>query len=145
MYHINNKTSFVECIKEVKLTSLISHEQVINDRLKLYIDYLKSLENNLLISSIIVCNKTNTIIDGHHRYHALIFLGYSYIPVTYINYDSVNIKAHINDSISKNEILTASQSGKLLPPKSSKHVFYDKKTKLWLPIILISTLCLLIK
>ena len=145
MYYINDKISFTTGIKEVNLTSLNCHEHVINDRLNAYINYIKSLDNNLLISSIIVCNKTNTIIDGHHRYHALKFLEYSCIPVTYINYESINIKAHINDIISKKEILFASQSGKLLSPKSSKHVFYHEKTKLWYPIILISTLCLLIK
>jgi hypothetical protein len=145
MYHIEDKNDYISSIDEVDIKSLKCHENVIQNRVDSLIAYLKTQEQDFLISSILVCKDTNTIIDGHHRYHALFALGFSKIPVTFINYRSSYIKAHFNDSVQKNDILNAANSGVLLPPKSSKHIVYVKKIEMWLPIILISSICLLKK
>lgn len=145
MYHIDNKNDYISSIKEVDVKLLKCHENVIKNRVDSLITYLKKQEEDFLISSILVCKDTNTIIDGHHRYHALCALGFSKIPVTFINYSSSYIKAHFNDSVLKEDILNAANSGVLLPPKSSKHIVYVKKNEMWLPIILISTICLIKK
>ena len=79
------------------------------------------------------------IIDGHHRFYALQKLGYEKVPITRINYDSNLIKTHIEDTITKNNLLEAALSGKMLPPKSSFHHIMDMNYKLQ-PIILLSVL-----
>ena len=80
------------------------------------------------------------IVDGHHRYHAFKFFGIKKIPVTFINYNSSLIKAYFDDRILKNEIINIVNQGNLLSPKSSKHVIWDDKLKVFKPIILISSL-----
>ncbi len=145
MYFIDEKQKDLYSVEEVDINILKCHENIIQDKLESLLGYLTTLDNNLLISSIIVCKETKTIIDGHHRYQALRKLGFTKAPVTYINYESSNIKTHFNDNISKKEIIYASQSGNLLAPKSSKHIIYVEKFDNWLPIILISTMCLIKK
>lgn len=145
MYFIEFNTNIVSSLDLVKINNLKCHEQVVKERLNSFKSYLLSLENDILISSIIVCNKTQTIIDGHHRFHALKDLGFIEIPVTYIDYKANEIMAYYDDRISKEQILNASESGILLPPKSSKHVILDSKTKQYKPILLLSSvyhLCL---
>ena len=140
MYFLEFNNKVISSIDVVKIEKLKCHEQVVKERLNSLKFYLHSLENDILISSIIVCNKTQTIIDGHHRFHALKDLGFDKIPVTYINYQANEIKAYFDDRISKKEILRASDSGNLLPPKSSKHVVYDTKSKQYKPILLLSSI-----
>lgn len=140
MFFLKFNNSVISSIDVVKFEKLKCHEHVVKERLDSLKFYLHSLENDILISSIIVCNKTQTIIDGHHRFHALKDLGFDKIPVTYINYHANEIKAYFDDRISKQEILRASDSGNLLPPKSSKHVIYDIKSKQYKPILLLSSI-----
>lgn len=140
MYFIDFPLEIVTGVKEVEIENLKCHEEVVEDRLNSFINYIKTLEGDILISSIIVCNQSNIIIDGHHRYHALKQFGIKKIPVTFINYNSKEIKAYYDDRISKKEIIEIVNKGKLLPPKSSKHVIYDKKTKKYLPILLLSSI-----
>ncbi len=145
MFTIEIDNEVITDITTIDVHLLKCHENVIQDKVNLLKQYLESLDNEIVISSIIVCNKTNTIIDGHHRFHALKQLGISDIPVTYVNYLFNEIKTHIDDRITKEKILTSSLSGNLLPPKSTKHLIFDKKYKLYKPIILISSLYLLSK
>lgn len=140
MYFLNFDHQIITSLEEVDVASLKCHEHVVKERLNSLKLYLFSLEGDILISSIIVCNKTNTIIDGHHRYHALKEMGFELIPVTYINYEAIDIKAYFDDRISKSEILSASESGNFLPPKSSKHVVLDKNKNQYKPIILLSSM-----
>jgi hypothetical protein len=140
MYSIKINEDIIVETKLVNINKLKCHEAVVQDRKNSLKEYLKSLSPDILISSVIVCNKTQMIVDGHHRFSALKELGVSLIPVTYINYDSDYIKTHIDDSITKNEILSACESNNLLLPKSSKHMIFDFNTNTWKPIILISTL-----
>jgi hypothetical protein len=140
MYFIDFPSEIVTSVQEVEIESLICHEEVVEDRLDSYVNYLKTLEGDILISSIIVCNETMIIVDGHHRYHALKQFGIKRIPVTFINYNSPEIKAYYDDRILKSEILEIANTGKLLPPKSSKHVIYDKDKKKYMPILLLSSM-----
>jgi hypothetical protein len=140
MYFIDFPSEIVTSVQEVDIESLICHEEVVEDRLESFINYLNTLEGDILISSIIVCNETKIIVDGHHRYHALKQFGIKRIPVTFIKYNSPEIKAYYDDRILKSEILEIVNTGKLLPPKSSKHVIYDKDKKIYMPILLLSSM-----
>lgn len=140
MYFINFDTKIVTGVTEVSIENLRCHEEVVEDRLNSLVNYLKSHEGDLLISSIIVCNKTMIIIDGHHRYHALKLLGIKKVPVTLINYDSIDIRAYFDNRILKSQVLDIVIANKLLPPKSTKHVIFDKESNDFKPLLLISSI-----
>ena len=140
MYFVDFPLEIVTSIKEVRLEDLRCHEEVVGNRLSSFIEYLKTLDGDVLMSSIIVCDETMIIVDGHHRYHALKHFGVRKIPVTFIKYNSPQIKAYYDDRISKSEIVDIVNSGKLLSPKSSKHVIFDNKQKIYVPILLLSSM-----
>tara|TARA_Y100000748_G_scaffold297875_1_gene292451 strand:+ start:623 stop:1066 length:444 start_codon:yes stop_codon:yes gene_type:complete len=140
MFSIKIDSNIIKEVKLVDIKLIKAHEEVIFERKSAFMNYLNSLDYEIIISSIIVCHKTHTIIDGHHRYSALKELGYTKIPVTYIKYSDKYIKTHIDDRISKETILNSSLSRKLLSPKSSRHLVFDFNTNKWKPIILISSL-----
>ena len=140
MFSISIKNEIISKVKFIDIELLKCHEQVVLERKESLVSYLKSLNPEILISSLIVCDQTNMIIDGHHRYSAMKELGINIVPVTYVKYQSDFIKTHVDNRISKDEILHASLTNKLLEPKSSKHLIYDNDSKTWKPIILISTL-----
>jgi hypothetical protein len=119
--------------------SLLPHERVVEDRQQKLCEYLKSLRPYLIIPSILICDKSKMIVDGHHRYYALIEMGYSKIPVTYINYNSKLITTHIEHDISKETLLDAAIRRSPLEPKSSFHHVLDLDYRLQ-PIILLSSL-----
>jgi hypothetical protein len=140
MFFIDFPSEIVTGIQEVGIDTLKCHEEVVEDRLSSFINYLQSLEGDILISSIIVCNKTMMIVDGHHRYQALKSFGIKKVPVTFVNYDSHLIKAYFDDRILKSEITNTVNQGVLLSPKSSKHVVWDNRKKVYVPILMLSTI-----
>jgi hypothetical protein len=140
MYFIDIPCEIVTGIQEVDIEVLQCHEEVVEDRLNSFINYLKTLEGDILISSIIVCDKSMIIIDGHHRYHALKHFGVKNVPVTFVNYSHPTIKAYFDDRVLKSKIIEIVDSGELLPPKSSKHVIWDRNKKVYQPILLLSSI-----
>jgi hypothetical protein len=140
MYFLDIISEIVTSVQEVNVDILKCHEEVVEDRLNSLIKYLETLEGDILISSIIVCDETMIIIDGHHRYHALKHFGIKKIPVTFIKYNSLEIKAYQDDRILKSEIIDIVNLGQLLPPKSSKHVIWDKRKEEYQPILLLSSM-----
>jgi hypothetical protein len=140
MYFIEFPSEIVTSINEVEVDFLKCHEEVVKDRLDSFVKYLLTLEGDILIPSIIVCNRSMTIIDGHHRYHALKHFGINKIPATFIDYNSPFIKAYFDDRILKSEILEKVNAGKLFAPKSSKHVIWDNRKKAYMPILMLSSI-----
>lgn len=139
MYSIDLKENLFVSNELLIVSKILPHEEVVIERMDKLVEYLTSLKPYIIIPSILICSKTNMIIDGHHRFYALQKLGYEKVPITRINYDSNLIKTHIEDTITKNNLLEAALSGKMLPPKSSFHHIIDMNYKLQ-PIILLSVL-----
>lgn len=139
MYSVNIKEKLIISHEFLDINLLLPHEEVITERMNNLVSYLNSLKPYIIIPSILICSKTNMIIDGHHRFYALKKLGFLKIPVTKINYNSDSIKTHIENNILKSVLLNAALSGNILPPKSSFHHVIDFNNKLQ-PIILLSVL-----
>lgn len=136
-------SSFIVGRKLVDIDQIRCHEEVLVDRVDKLVEFITHMFPIVILPSIIVCHKTNTLIDGHHRYFALKRFGFEVAPVTYVDYDNEKIVPHIDNSITKSTIIKAAQDGVLLPSKSSFHHFIDNNGN-FRPIILmafISDMC----
>ena len=142
MYSIKVDKDIIIGIEQMDINLLIPHEKVVLDKKEILKNNLKYKDDDLIISTILICSESNMIIDGHHRYTALKELGYSKIPVTLINYFSNKIITDKEDSFTKKEIILNSKRKNLYDPKSTKHLIYCNNNKEWFPITLISSLYL---
>ena len=139
MLSITTNEPLITSTQLVQFDELYPHEDVVVERQNALYKYLESLKPYAILPSIIICDKTNVIIDGHHRYISLIELGFKMIPTTKVNYKNKSIITHIDNKLLKEKIIDSALSGKPLKPKSSFHhiIDYNKKAH---PIILISSL-----
>lgn len=128
-------TDFKLCYSD----EILCHELVVENRFISLKNYLETLQPYIIIPSIIACDKTSVIIDGHHRYQSLITMGIKQIPVTFINYSHSSIVPDLDHLITKEEIIEAALSGNLLKPKSSFHHVINSEGK-YFPVILLSSL-----
>ena len=124
-------------IEEVLLSKLLPHEKVdFNEVNKIVLksNTIKDFE----IPLIVVCNKTNMIIDGHHRFEALKILGYKKFPIIYVNYFSDYICCSLSKKILKEDLINYAINENVKKVKYSNHHIYDIKKSSWVEIINIS-------
>jgi len=79
----------------------------------------------VLRRSIAVDYETLTVLDGHHRLRALELLGYKLVPCTLFDYRSEFIEVWSfpgRPRVSKEDVIRAASTGRLLPPKTSRHM-----------------------
>jgi len=114
------------------------HEHILKERSDGLESYLKSLHPWIIIPSILVCHKTNVIIDGHHRYYVLKKLNFKQMPITKIDYDNENIATHMikEKGLNKEDIINTALKKKLLMPKSTLHHLHLNEDIM--PIIILS-------
>ena len=127
--------------KSLLHNELIPHEKVSNRGINQLNNYIGNIHPEIILPSILICNKTNVIIDGHHRFHALKLLEVDLIPVSLIDYNSDLILTNKKNSLSKEEIINSAKDNNILPPRTSKHVINFKNHNF--PIIIISDLRLI--
>ena len=102
----------------------------------LYVQLLRQelLKDGTLRYPIIVDAKTCVILDGMHRWLALRSLGYTRIPVMLVDsYQDQKIRVgsrrihkyadYSTSHVTKDEIISAGLSGRLMKPRSTRHFF----------------------
>ena len=124
--------------KSLLHNELIPHEKVSNRGVNQLNHYIGNINHDIILPSILICNKTNVIIDGHHRFHALKLLNIALIPVSLIDYNSDLILTNEENSLSKKEIIESAKNKNIFPPRTSRHVINFKNHNF--PIIIISDL-----
>ncbi|MEM1539942.1 MAG: pyridoxal-phosphate dependent enzyme [Candidatus Bathyarchaeia archaeon] len=113
----------------VKLEELHEHEETDPAHLKELTQQIAA--DKVLKCPIVVDEKTNTILDGEHRFNALKNLGCKRIPAIYVDYSSPNIVVQTwrNDyNLTKKDIIEAALSGKRFPPKTTCHMIKSSET-----------------
>jgi glycerol-3-phosphate cytidylyltransferase len=82
------------------------------------------LYTNLMQKAITVDRRTKVIVNGHHRYQAIVDLGYHKIPVWYVDYleDERITFGPVSLVHDKQRIIEAGQSGQLLPQCAALHL-----------------------
>lgn len=108
----------------IPITRLKPHEECIADHVEVVMSWLEN--EKTLITPLLVDTKTHIILDGHHRYTALKRLGYSKVPVYFVEYLSnekvVVVSMRENKQVTKQDVIDAGLSGSLLPCKTSRHL-----------------------
>ena len=104
----------------IGIEHLKPHELVDDARLLEVLDEIR--EHGVV--PILIDAQTRTILDGHHRYHALKRLGYDKVPVREIDYarDDIRVEAwREGEMITKDTVLRCASCGELLAPKTTRH------------------------
>lgn len=107
----------------IPLELLRPHEQVDRRYLKCLREVI--LRDGVLIKPLIVDARTLIILDGHHRYEILRSLGKRYAPAVLVDYDDdklVTVSSwRPGWNVTKEMVRKAGLSGRLLPPRTSRH------------------------
>ncbi len=140
MFSIDIDKNIITDVSYENVNLLYPHERIIDKNKNVLKEKFINSHGIFFISSIIICNESGLIIDGHHRYNALKELGLSKIPVTKVNYKSKKIKTSKKNDICKKLIIKKAVSKELFKPKSTRHLILCERQKEWFPITLISTL-----
>ena len=140
MFSIDIDKNIITDVSYENVNLLYPHERIIDKNKNVLKEKFINSHGIFFISSIIICNESGLIIDGHHRYNALKELGLSKIPVTKVNYKSKKIKTSKNNDICKNLIIEKAVLKDLFNPKSTSHLILCERKKRWFPITLISSL-----
>jgi hypothetical protein len=120
----------VEKTRFVELDDLKPHENV--DPYRVACLKIEIETDGMLKLAIAVDIHTRVILDGHHRLAVFTQIGCKRIPVTFVDYSSPLIKVTSRNGLplTKSDVVQAGLSGRLYPPKTSKHmVRFSNKTK----------------
>lgn len=79
---------------------------------------------------ILVEERHHIILDGHHRYQALLDLGCRKIPVYLVDYYQQDIEVKtwpgaILDRVTKDDVVAKVLAGGVFPPKTTRHVLHS--------------------
>ena len=140
VYSIAFDSDLIRGVELIDINLLKPHEKIIERKKSSLAKFIKSYDSYYITSSIVCCDKSLLIIDGHHRYFALKELGFKKAPVTLIDYQSNSIRTGSINPLDKKYIVEIGNSSELLEPKSTEHAIYCNDSKSWEPIILLSSM-----
>ena len=125
---MSERPSFQE-LDLLKSDELRRHEEILSERIS---DVKEQIEREEIVDyPILVDRDYYVILDGHHRYSALIEHGVSTIPVVKIDYfrdGLVKLEARKNcplETLSKQDVLRKGLSSDVFPPKSTRHTLRE--------------------
>jgi len=104
---------------------LRSHEEVRPRLLARLVDEIR--RDGFVRKPVLVESRHHVILDGHHRFEALKRLGCRRVPVYVVDYDDDSIglttwpEATVK-SVTKAEVIERGLSGRLFPPKTTRHL-----------------------
>ncbi|MDP6869213.1 MAG: ParB N-terminal domain-containing protein [Candidatus Poseidoniaceae archaeon] len=114
-----------EDVQLVPISWLKPHEEInVRGRDKL-LDMTKRWKG--YTKPLLVDSETGTILDGHHRYSIGLVLNLRRLPAICVNYlqdENVSVSLWPGsdlESITKDDVINMALSGKVYPPKTSKH------------------------
>lgn len=121
-------------IVKIRLVDLLPHELYNEENKK---ELIGKMNNDLILKRPIAVYDLKPkfdidkylIIDGHHTSESLKDLGYSYVLASYLDYFSPIFKVrnwNDNKEWNKYDIIKSALNGRLLEPKTTKHVFVIK-------------------
>ena len=116
-------------VRLVPLEWLKPHEEIKVKNMKKLLDM--TLRWNGFTKPLIVDKTTGSILDGHHRHAVAIRLELARIPVIAVNYfenESIELElwpASEIDNVTKQDVIDMALSGRLYPPKTTRHRIAD--------------------
>ena len=116
--------------------TLIPHEQVDEAHVRELATVMAL--NGYVPHPVVVDLNTHIILDGHHRVQALKKLGLTLVPVYFVDYlndNTITVTAwREGEVVTKETVIQAGLTGKLLPIKSSKNSIPHKPTNIYIPL-----------
>ena len=107
----------------IPLAELVEHEQIEPDAVQALIRQIRS--DGYLRDPIWVARGSGVILNGHHRYHALVALGAARAPAWVLDYDDPSVELerwNPGPAVTKASVVERARSGVPFPPKTTKHV-----------------------
>lgn len=117
------KTQEPSQVELVELKELKQHEKIDPEHLKELKEKIKS--DDVLKRPIVVDRNTNIILDGEHRFNSLKELGFSKIPVIFVDYNlpEITVKSwRKGRHLTKQIVIEAGLTQKKLPSRTSRHM-----------------------
>jgi len=115
--------AFTKGLAFLPLRALKPHEYTQAHTVNSFLEQLRA--EGVLRRSIAIDYETLTVLDGHHRLRALKLLGGRLAPCTLFDYRSELIEVWSfpgRPKVSKEDVIRAASTGRLLPPKTSRHM-----------------------
>lgn len=107
------------------VASLHPHEQVDEEDVAHLTEEIRA--RGLVREPIWVSEPEGVILNGHHRYAALRRLGVRWIPAWVVDYADPEMELarwNAGPPLDKAEVIRSARSGKLFPPKTSRHIWH---------------------
>jgi len=138
-FHLQKKSAEeVMNIELVPLKRLRAHEQTLTYKVS-EIEHL-TREWGLYKKPLLVDRYSGTILDGHHRFEVAKKLNLECIPcvlIDYVNDSSIGVDIWPycgRNSITKQQVVKAALTGRLFPPKTSRHRISDGLPSISIPL-----------
>jgi uncharacterized protein (DUF1015 family) len=112
-------TVFVLEILLLDISNLLSHENVVKDRVASLSSRI--LRDGFIKKAIAVDKSSFVVLDGHHRVEAARKIGLRRIPAIVLDYSSERVIV-TPYNIRKEDVIRAALEGKRFPPKTTRHM-----------------------
>jgi L-serine kinase (ADP) len=101
---------------------LLEHEEVDPQAVRALTETIRA--DGIVRDPIWVADGSHVILNGHHRFHALVLLGAIAIPAWLFDYDDPMVRLerwYPGPPLQKADVVARARSGVPFPPKTTKH------------------------